>query len=238
MTAFQTIGVDITLAKEGNACPAYSCGNLGEDYGVNGDVGVYCGYPCTELIEKHGYTRIEITSKKQTGSCGENNPKYTIAFKLPAKATIKRKNDYHVAPIGYKMGSTIVTKDAYDAAERHEIGHKKSFACLEDKKMFKSEYEFELKGVCEKEFTCNKNGVIKGLAQKIKDSVTVQKGTGIDALIKYNKNLWQKMCGWYHKNFSRYDGPGGLDNPKDIDCPTTETLLKGKYDLTGCEVLE
>ena len=226
------------LAKQDDQCSDYSCGNLGIDYGIGNDIGVYCGYLCTKLNMENGFLRVEVKEKVQTDSCGENNPKYTITFKLPATATIKRKNIYYVAPIGYKMGSTIVTKDAYDAAERHEIGHKKSFACLEDKKMFKSEYEFKLEGVCEKEFTCNKNGVIKGLAQKIKDSVTVQKGTGIDALIKYNKNLWQKMCGWYHKNFSRYDGPGGPKNPKDIDCPTTEMLLNNDYDLTGCEVVE
>ncbi len=226
------------LAKQDDQCTDYSCGNLGIDYGIGNDIGVYCGYLCTKLNMENGFLRVEVKEKVQTGSCGENNPKYTITFKLPATATIKRKNIYYVAPIGYKMGDRVVTKDDYEAVERHEKGHMKSYSCLEDKKMFKSEYEFELEGVCEKEFTCNKNGVIKGLAQKIKDSVTVQKGTGIDALIKYNKNLWQKMCGWYHKNFSRYDGPGGPKNPKDIDCPTTETLLKGKYDLTGCEVLE
>ena len=226
------------LAKQGDQCHDYSCGKLGIDYGIGNDVGVYCGYPCTELNMENGFLRIEVTKKRQTGSCGKNNPKYTITFKLPATATIKRKNIYYVAPIGYKMGDRVVTKDDYEAVERHEKGHMKSYSCLEDKKMFKSEYEFELEGVCEKEFTCNKNGVIKGLAQKIKDSVTVQKGTGIDALIKYNKNLWQKMCGWYHKNFSRYDGPGGPNNPKDIVCPTTATLLDTNYVLTGCEVFE
>ena len=226
------------LAKDGDACRAKSCGNLGKDYGVNGDVGVYCGYPCTELIEENGYLRIEITKKKQTGSCSEGNPKYTITFKLSAKTTIKRKNVYYVAPIGYKMGSSIVTEDAYKAGKRHEIGHKDSFNCLEKHKMFKSEYIFELEDVCEDEFKCNKKGVIKGLADNIKKSITVQRETGKDELLKYNKNLWLKMCGWYHEKFSRYDGPGGPNNPKDIVCPTTATLLDTNYVLTGCEVFE
>lgn len=226
------------LAKDGVACRAKSCGNLGKDYGVNGDVGVYCGYPCTELIEENGYLRIEITKKKQTGSCSEGNPKYTITFKLSAKTTIKRKNVYYVAPIGYKMGSSIVTEDAYKAGKRHEIGHKDSFNCLEKHKMFKSEYIFELEDVCEDEFKCNKKGVIKGLADKISETITVQRNTGIDKIVQYNKKLWQRMCGWYHDKFSRYDGPGGPNNPKDIVCPTTATLLDTNYVLTGCEVFE
>lgn len=80
--------------------------------------------------------------------------------------------------------------------------------------------------------------MIKGLADSISKSITGQRDTAMNELVKYNKKLWQKMCGWYHKNFSRYDGPGGPKNPKDIDCPTTEMLLNNDYDLTGCEVVE
>ena len=66
----------------------------------------------------------------------------------------------------------------------------------------------------------------------------VQRNTGIDEIVQYNKKLWQRMCGWYHDKFSRYDGPGGPNNPKDIVCPTTATLLDTNYVLTGCEVFE
>ena len=226
------------LAKEGQTCQPYSCGNIGKDYGVNGDVGVYCGYPCTELIEEKGHLRIEISNKMRIGSCGENKSKYTITFKLPAKTTIKRKNVYYVVPIGHKIGNNIVTEDDYNAGKRHEIGHMESYSCLEKNKMFKSEYVFVLKDVCEDEFVCNKKGVIKGLADSISKSITGQRDTAMNELVKYNKNLWQKMCGWYHKTFSRYDGPGGFNKPQKVDCPTTDTLLEGKYDLAGCEVIE
>ena len=226
------------LAKEGQTCQPYSCGNIGKDYGVNGDVGVYCGYPCTELIEEKGHLRIEISNKMRTGSCGENKSKYTITFKLPAKTTIKRKNVYYVVPIGHKIGNNIVTEDDYNAGKRHEIGHMESYSCLEKNKMFKSEYVFVLEDVCEDEFICNKKGVIKGLADSISKSITGQRDTAMNELVEYNKNLWQKMCGWYHKTFSRYDGPGGSNNPQKVECPTTDTLLEGKYDLAGCEVIE
>ena len=79
------------LAKEEEKCPDYPCGDLGKDYGVKNDVGVYCGHPCTKPNMENGFLRIEVTNKRQTGSCGKNNPKYTITFKLPATATIKRK---------------------------------------------------------------------------------------------------------------------------------------------------
>ena len=226
------------LAKEGQTCQPYSCGNIGKDYGVNGDVGVYCGYPCTELIEEKGHLRIEISNKMRTGSCGENKSKYTITFKLPAKTTIKRKNVYYVVPIGHKIGNNIVTEDDYNAGKRHEIGHMESYSCLEKNKMFKSEYVFVLEDVCEDEFICNKKGVIKGLADSISKSITGQRDTAMNELVEYNKNLWQKMCGWYHKTFSRYDGPGGSNKPQKVECPTTDTLLEGKYDLAGCEVIE
>ena len=37
-----------------------------------------------------------------------------------------------------------------------ELGHMESYSCLEKNKMFKSEYVFVLKDVCEDEFICNK----------------------------------------------------------------------------------
>lgn len=80
--------------------------------------------------------------------------------------------------------------------------------------------------------------MIKGLADSISKSITGQRDTAMNELVEYNKNLWQKMCGWYHKTFSRYDGPGGSNKPQKVECPTTDTLLEGKYDLAGCEVIE
>ena len=182
--------------------------------------------------------RIEVTNKRQTGSCGKNNPKYTITFKLPATATIKRKNEYHVAPIGYRMGNRTVTIDEYEAAERHEIGHMESFSCLEDKNMFKSYYEFVLENVCEKNIVCDENDVLRDMMSTIKNKMNTKSKTGIDELVRYNDELWLKMCGWYHKTFSHEDGPGGPNNPATLTCPTTNTLLNNNYDLTGCEIIK
>ncbi|MBQ3714998.1 MAG: hypothetical protein II892_05350, partial [Fibrobacter sp.] len=224
------------LAKEGDECPDYPCGDIGKDYGVGKDVGVYCGHPCTKPNMENGFLRIEVTNKRKTGSCGKNNPKYTITFKLPATATIKRKNEYHVAPIGYRMGNRTVTIDEYEAAERHEIGHMESYSCLEEKNMFKSYYEFVLEDVCEKNIVCDENDVLRDMVSSIKKKMDSKKKTGIDELVRYNNELWQRMCGWYHETFSHEDGPGGPGKPAELTCPSTNTLLKKKYDLTGCEV--
>ena len=51
-------------------------------------------------------------------------------------------------------------------------------------------------------------------------------------------NLWQKMCGWYHSEYSHNDGPGGPGYAATLTCPTKETLLNKNYDLTGCEVVK
>ena len=222
------------LAKEGDVCHDYSCGNLGTDYGVGGDVGVYCGYPCTKINTENGKVKIKIVKKEETGLCSENDPKYTITFSLSATVTIKRKNVYYVAPVGYDMGDDVVSEKSHEAAKRHEIGHKKSFECLEKNKMFKSEHRFTIENICETEFKCNKKGVLKKIAERVL-SIFEEKQ---DYVVKYNDNLWLKMCGWYHKNFSREDGPGGPKNPQSVDCPTTETLLNNDYDLTGCEVIK
>ena len=224
------------LAKEEEKCPDYPCGDIGKDYGVGNDVGVYCGHPCTKPIMENGFLRIEVTNKRQTGSCGKNNPKYTITFKLPATATIKRKKDYYVAPIGYKMGESVVTKDDYEAVERHEIGHMESYSCLEDKNMFKSHYEFVLENVCKKNIVCDENDVLRDMVSSIKNKMDPKTKNGIDELVRYNNELWQRMCGWYHETFSHEDGPGGPGKPAELTCPSTNTLLKKKYDLTGCEV--
>ena len=224
------------LAKQGDQCPDYPCGNLGSDYGNGKDIGVYCGYPCTKLNMENGFLRIEVKEKVQTGSCGVNNPRYTITFKIPATATIKRKGAYYIAPVGYKMGITVVTKDAYDAAERHEIGHMESYSCLEEKNMFKSYYEFVLENVCEKNIVCDENDVLRDMVSSIKKKMDPKTKTGIDELVRYNNELWQRMCGWYHETFSHEDGPGGPGKPAELTCPSTNTLLKKEYDLTGCEV--
>jgi len=227
-----------TLAKKILDCPDYACGELGRDYGVGNDIGVYCGYPCTKLDTENGFARIEIIKKEQTGFCGENNLKYTIIFKISATTTIMRKNEYYVTPIGYRMGDHFVTEEDYKAGERHEKGHAESYSCLEENNMFKNQYVFEMKNVCEKDFKCDKNGVLEGITSIITSSLEKQKENGTDEIVNYNNNLWQKMCGWYHKEYSHTDGPGGLEENSMLTCPTEKILLNNHYDLTGCEVIE
>ena len=69
-------------------------------------------------------------------------------------------------------------------------------------------------------------------------SLEEQKETGTNKLVDYNNNLWQKMCGWYHSEYSHNDGPGGPGYAATLTCPTKETLLNKNYDLTGCEVVK
>lgn len=226
------------LAKAGATCPIYTYGELGKDYGVGNDIGVYCGYPCTKLNVENGFTRVEITNKEQIGFCGENNPKYTITFKISATTTIMRGNEYYVAPVGYKLGDNYVTEEDYNAGERHEKGHKESYLCLEKNNMFKTQYVFEMENICEKDFKCDKNNVLKGFASIIRSALEEQKETGTNKLVDYNNNLWQKMCGWYHSEYSHNDGPGGPGYAATLTCPTKETLLNKNYDLTGCEVVK
>lgn len=221
------------LAKEGDVCRDYSCGKLGKDYGVGGDVGVYCGYPCTKFNTENGKIKVKIEKKEETGLCGENDPEYTITFGLSATVTIRRKGEYYVAPVGYDMGDDVVSEEIYEATERHEIGHKESFECLEEKKMFKSKLLFTVEKICETEFKCNKKGVLKKIAERVLPILDEKR----EYVVKYNNDLWLRMCGWYHENFSREDGPGGPNNPPKVVCPTTETLLNKQYDLTGCEIV-
>lgn len=225
------------LAKEGADCPNYTCGKLGEDYGVRNDIGVYCGHPCTKLNMDNGFVQIKITKKEETGFCGKNNPKYTITFEISATTKIMRRDAYYVAPVGYKMGDNFVTEEDYNAGERHEKGHMESYLCLEKNNMFKSRYTFEMNDICEKDFKCDKDGVLEGIASTIRSTLEKKKETGTDELVNYNNNLWLNMCGWYHKTFSREDGPGGPGKPATLTCPTMK-ILSQKYDLTGCEVVK
>ena len=104
--------------------------------------------------------------------------------------------------------------------------------------MFKSYYEFVLENVCEKNIVCDENDVLRDMMSTIKNKMNTKSKTGIDELVRYNDELWLKMCGWYHKTFSHEDGPGGPNNPATLTCPTTNTLLNNNYDLTGCEIIK
>lgn len=183
--------------------------------------------------------KVQIVKKDSIGKCNEKEKKYRLTLKLFAKVEIMNKDEYFVVETGKYAGGKIVTQGIHDAGVRHEKGHKDSYECLASKNMFKTEYEFVIDSVCEKAFQCNRRKLINGASDALAKLLLDESNK--DIMRKYNDDIWQRMCGWYHETFTRADGPGGTDSmgkklPKVLKCPAKETLFEKTYDTAGCEV--
>jgi len=218
------------LRKDGVDPCDKPCGELGQDYGIRGvdggnDFGVYCGCP----YQNYSLNKVKVVQRKN-GSCGYKNPNYKVTLTIPLDLSVKR-DDYFVVPSGYKFSDDlhVATDDERDCIFRHEKGHKRFAECWKNGAKKEVKIEMEL---CKSEFKCDLENYLVEMA-KNKQGVLSQK---IDPAFNNAKNdnviRWQQICGWYHKEYTREDGPV---NAYDVSCPS-DKLLKNKYDLTGCEL--
>lgn len=86
--------------------------------------------------------------------------------------------------------------------------------------------------LCKNEFKCDLENYLVEMAKNKQGDLSKKIDSAFNNAKNDNVIRWQQICGWYHKEYTRKNGPV---NAYDVSCPS-DKLLKKKYDLTGCEL--